>query len=541
MSDLTRSSVWQVLKAHHRDMANVHMRTLFAEGPDRFARFSLSCGDVLLDYSKNRITGRSLSLLLDLARFRRVEEWRDRMFEGDKINTTEGRAALHVALRDPARRKILVDGKDVLSAVKGGLAKMAAFAEAVRSGTRTGYRGKPFTDIVHLGIGGSVLGPAMVTEALRPYAKPGLAVHFVSNVDGWQLTDTLRRLNPETTLFLIVSKTFATQETLANARAAREWFVAAARDDAVDRHFVAVTANTDAATAFGVVPDNIFEFWDWVGGRYSLWSAVGLPIALSVGMERFEALLAGAHEMDEHFRSAPLESNMPVVLAMLGIWYINFFGAETHAVLPYGSRLQGLPAYLQQADMESNGKSADRDGNRVDYATGPVVWGGVGTDGQHAFHQLLHQTTRVVPTDFVVAADAPEAPDRQHDMLLANALGQAESLMAGSGMLEADGSGGSVAPHKVCPGNQPSNVIVVRTLDARTLGALIALYEHKIFVQGIVWNINSFDQWGVEMGKALAKTILPQVFGAPPPSVQDSSTTGLIDFCRRTKRKASRR
>jgi glucose-6-phosphate isomerase len=544
MSALTQSPAWKALEAHRSEMAEVHMRDLFANDPDRFDRFSLRLGDFLLDYSKNRIDERTIALLLDLARQQDLEDWRRRLFSGERINATEDRAVLHTALRDRSGRPVILDGADVMPDVRSVLNRVARFAEAVRDGSWKGSTGERIRDVVNIGIGGSDLGPAMVTEALAPYVHPELRLHFVSNVDGTHLAETLKRCRPETTLFIVASKTFTTQETLTNAHSARDWFLKAAGDEgAVAKHFVAVSTNEEAVRAFGIDPANMFGFWDWVGGRYSLWSAIGLPIAVAIGGERFLELLSGAHEMDEHFRTAPLEANMPVLLGMLGVWYVNFWGAAAHAVLPYDQYLQRLPAYLQQADMESNGKSVDRSGNRVDYDTGPVIFGEPGTNGQHAFYQLIHQGTRLIPCDFIAPVETQNPLGRHHAILLSNFLAQTEALMRGKTAeearreLEAAGlSGGkleALVPHKVFEGNKPTNTILFRRLDPRTLGRLIALYEHKIFVQGVVWNINSFDQWGVELGKQLAKAILPELEGDASAGAHDASTVGLIEACRR--------
>lgn len=539
MASLTRTPEWQALVAHHREVAPLAMRDLFAADPQRFARFSLRLGDLLLDYSKNRVTDETLRRLLDLARAADVEGWRDRMLAGERINLTEDRAVLHVALRAPRDRRITVDGTDVMPKVAAVLEQMRAFTEAVRSGAWKGAAGQPIADVVNIGIGGSDLGPAMATEALTPYHPDHMRFHFVSNVDGTHIAETLKRLDPATTLFIVASKTFTTQETLTNARTARDWLVAALGEAAVAKHFVALSTNEKEVRAFGIDTANMFEFWDWVGGRYSLWSAIGLPIALAVGMDRFEALLAGGHAMDEHFRSAPLAANMPVILGLLGVWYANFFGAETHAVLPYDQYLCRLPAYLQQLDMESNGKSVSRDGAALDYASGPVIFGEPGTNGQHAFYQLIHQGTRLVPADFIAPAISHNPVGEHHAIFLSNFFAQTEALMTGKteaearAELEAAGLSGEplkkLLPHKIFPGNRPTNSILVRRIDPFTLGMLIALYEHKVFVQGLIWRINSFDQWGVELGKQLAKSILPELDGSTPATGHDGSTNGLIN------------
>ncbi|HEY7744767.1 MAG TPA: glucose-6-phosphate isomerase [Desulfuromonadales bacterium] len=540
MPKLTRLPAWQALQEHYREVAGLHMRELFAADPQRFERFSLRWEDFLFDYSKNRITDRTMSLLCDLARQADVEEGIRRMFAGEKINTTEGRAVLHVALRNRSDRPIMVDGADVMPAVGRVLRQMGDLVERVRSGQWRGCSGESITDIVNIGIGGSDLGPYMVCEALKPYARPDLRVHFVSNVDASHLAEVLKKVAPETTLFLIASKTFTTQETMTNARTARQWFLErAGRDAPIEKHFVAMSTNAEKVREFGIAAENMFEFWDWVGGRYSLWSAIGLSIALYVGMERFLELLTGAHRLDEHFRTAPIESNLPVIMALLGIWYIDFFGAESHAVLPYDQYLHRFPAYLQQADMESNGKRVTRDGAPVDYATGPVLWGEPGTNGQHAFYQLIHQGTRLVPADFIAPARSHNPIGEHHAILLSNFFAQTEALMMGKPAAEVRremqqaGAGEAeierLLPHRIFPGNRPTNAILCRQLTPGALGSLIALYEHKIFVQGLIWEVNSFDQWGVELGKQLAQAILPELAGPQPMAGHDSSTNGLIN------------
>ncbi len=541
MSELTSSAAWQALAQHHARIRDAHMRELFAADPRRFDRFSLEVEDVLVDYSKHRVTDETMKLLFSLARQARVFEWRDRMFAGEKINRTEDRAVLHVALRNRSNRPILVDGKDVMPEVNAVLAKMRKFTDGVRSGAWRGHTGKPIRDIVNIGIGGSDLGPAMVSQALKPYWQPGLRGHFVSNVDGTHLAETLREVSAEQTLFVVESKTFTTQETIMNARSAREWLVRELGSEAaVPRHFVAVSTAAGEVKRFGIDPDNMFVFWDWVGGRYSLWSAIGLPIALLVGMDRFEELLSGGHAADEHFRAAPLEANAPVVMAMLGVWYANFFGAETHAILPYDQYMSRFAAYFQQGDMESNGKRVDRSGRVIDdYTTGPIVWGEPGTNGQHAFYQLLHQGTRLVPCDFLAPLETHNALGKHHEVLLANFFAQTEALMRGKtadearAELQAQGLPAprveELVPHKTFPGNRPTTSIVFDRLSPRTLGALIALYEHKIFVQGIVWNIFSFDQWGVELGKQLARRIEPELESKGPVTTHDASTNALIN------------
>lgn len=543
MAALTSSPAWTALAAHRRTLDGTHMRDLFAADPGRFDRFSLEAAGLFLDYSKNRITAETVGLLLDLARQQDVEGWRDRMLGGDRINLTEARAVLHTALRNRSGRPVIVDGLDVMPEVDRVLERLGRFATAVRDGEWKGYTGQPITDVVNIGIGGSDLGPVMVTEALKPFHHAHIGVHFVSNVDGTHIAEALKWLDPETTLFVVASKTFTTQETLTNAHTARRWFLESATDEAhIARHFVAVSTNEAEVRKFGIDPANMFGFWDWVGGRYSLWSAIGLPIAIAIGPERFGELLAGAHAMDEHFRTTPLERNMPVLLAMLGLWYVDFWDAGSYAVLPYDQYLHRFPAYLQQADMESNGKSVTRGGQPVDYATGPVLFGEPGTNGQHAFYQLIHQGTQIIPCDFIATATSHNPVGDHHRILLSNALAQPEALMRGKTADEVRAemakSGKSTAeietlvPHRVFAGNKPSNTILMKSLTPATLGALVALYEHKIFVQGVVWDINSFDQWGVELGKQLAGRILPELADGPKDGAHDGSTAGLIRWLR---------
>jgi glucose-6-phosphate isomerase len=548
---LTATPEWQALVHHRAATAGLRMREEFAGDPDRFSRFSLlfAAGEeeeILLDYSKNLITPGTMDLLVALARARGVEEMRRAMFSGERINSTEQRPVLHVALRNRSGRPVMVDGKDVMPDVRAVLARMGTFTNAVREGTWSGSTGKPITDVVNIGIGGSDLGPHMVTEALAPYHHPRLRMHFVSNVDGTHLARTLRRLDRETALFIIASKTFTTLETLTNARSARSWFLEhGGREQDIARHFVAVSTNAAEVTAFGISTDAMFGFWDWVGGRYSLWSAIGLPIAVAAGFERFEDLLAGAHAMDNHFLAAPLEANAPVILALLGVWYVNFHGAGAHAVLPYDQSLHRLPAYLQQADMESNGKFVDRSGRTVEYPTGPVIFGEPGTNGQHAFYQLLHQGTQLIPADFLIPVQTMHPMGSHHEILLANFLAQTEALMRGKtegearAELERAGVSGErlahLLPHKVFPGNRPTNSLLFRRLTPRTLGALLAMYEHKIFVQGVIWNVNSFDQWGVELGKQLAQVIQPELARSARPGSHDASTAGLLRYIARVR------
>lgn len=540
MSTLTESPAWKALEQHYQEMSGVHMRDLFAQDPARFDKFSLRFGDILFDYSKNRITETTMSLLFDLARQADLSAQIEAMFTGQKINTTEGRAVLHIALRNRANRPILVDGQDVMPEVNAVLARMRTFSEAVRSGVWKGYTGKPMTDVVNIGIGGSDLGPQMVTRALTHYSKRDLTMHFVSNVDGTDIAETLRHVNPETTLFLVASKTFTTQETMTNANTARAWFLEAARDEsAIAKHFAALSTNRDKVAAFGIDTQNMFEFWDWVGGRYSLWSAIGLSIALAIGMDRFEELLTGAHKVDEHFRTTPFERNIPVIMGLLGIWYNNFFGAQSHAILPYDQYLARFPAYFQQGDMESNGKSVTKDGQWVDYTTGPIIWGEPGTNGQHAFYQLIHQGTKLVPCDFLAPARSLNPIGEHHAILIANFLAQTEALMRGRteeearAELVASGVSGAelevLVPAKTFSGNRPTNSFLFKELTPETLGSLIALYEHKIFTQGVIWNINSFDQMGVELGKQLAKVVEPELKSDAEITSHDASTNGLIN------------
>ncbi len=549
MAKLMTHPSWHALTQHQSDIRNVQMRDLFKQNANRFEEFSLKVDDILLDYSKHRVTKDTLSMLFQLARDSRIEEWRQRMFSGEKINITENRAVLHTALRNRSNTPVYVDGKDVMPEVNAVLAQMRTFTEQVRSGQWTGYTGKRITDIVNIGIGGSDLGPVMACDALKPYASPDLKAHFVSNIDGAHLMRALEQCNPETTLFIVASKTFTTQETMTNAHSARRWFLASAKDEQhVARHFVALSTNAKAVEAFGIDTNNMFAFWDWVGGRYSLWSAIGLSIALYVGMDNFEQMLAGGHAMDQHFLTAPLEQNMPVIMALLGIWYNNFFHVDTHAILPYDQGMARFPAYLQQADMESNGKFICRDGSRVSYKTGPVIWGEAGTNGQHAFYQLIHQGTQMVPADFLMPVKSHykvgSPDDQHHKILLANFLAQTQALMLGKTREEAreelvkQGLSGKaledLLPHKIFEGNRPTTSIMFEQLTPHTLGKLIALYEHKIFVQGIIWDINSYDQWGVEYGKQIASQILPLLNNDERITCFDSSTNGLINYAKKT-------
>ncbi|HLL95650.1 MAG TPA: glucose-6-phosphate isomerase [Spirosoma sp.] len=537
----TELPAYAQLQAHYDALSNRHMRDMFAEDGDRFAHFTRQFEDILLDFSKNRITDETLNLLLQLAEQAGLTDAIGKMFSGDVINQTEGRAVLHVALRNRSNTPILVDGRDVMPDVNGVLARMKSFTERVRSGSWTGYTGAGITDVVNIGIGGSDLGPVMVTEALRPYADDHkLRVHFVSNVDAVHIYETLQTVRPETTLFLIASKTFTTQETMTNAQTARQWFLDQGGSEGdIAKHFAALSTNKQAVEAFGIDPDNMFGFWDWVGGRYSLWSAIGLSIALYVGFDNFEELLAGGHAMDEHFRHTSPDQNLPVVLALMGIWYNNFFDAQTQAILPYDQYMHRFAAYFQQGDMESNGKSVDRTGQPIDYQTGPIIWGEPGTNGQHAFYQLIHQGTKLIPCDFLAPAISQRPIGEHHKILMANYFAQTEALMNGKTEDEAadelrkagksESEIAALAPFKTFPGNRPTNSILFRKLTPRTLGSLIALYEHKIFTQGVIWNIFSFDQWGVELGKQLASRILPELQDDRPVDTHDSSTNGLIN------------
>ena len=536
----TKTQSWKNLVDHFKVMENIHMKDLFAGDPDRFKKYSIRFDGILVDYSKNIITEETLKLLLKLTDDVGLRDALNKMFIGERINEAEDRAVLHTALRNRINIPVCVDGKDIMPEVNAVLSKMKGFSEKIISGKWGGFTNKKITDIVSIGIGGSDLGPVMVTECLRPYAKEGLEVHFVSNVDGTHISETLKRLDPETTLFLIASKTFTTQETMTNAFSAREWFLTCAKEQAyVSKHFVAISTNSEKVEEFGIDKENMFVFWDWVGGRYSLWSAIGLSIACYIGFENYAALLQGAFEMDSHFRDTPFERNIPVILALLGVWYNNFFGAQTEAILPYDQYMHRFPAYFQQGNMESNGKSIDRSGNKVDYQTGPVIWGEPGTNGQHAFYQLIHQGTKIIPADFLAPAISHNRIGEHHNILLSNFFAQTEALLNGKTReevideLKKDGKSDDeikkLHPHKVFEGNRPTNSILFRKLTPRVLGSLIAMYEHKIFVQGVVWNIFSFDQWGVELGKQLAKKILPELTDDSPIESHDSSTNGLIN------------
>ena len=538
-TELTVSPEWKALRSHFDSAKSLELRALFASDPKRGERLSLEAAGLYLDYSKNRLTDETIRLLLELAKARRVAERRDAMFKGEKINTSENRAVLHVALRAKRNKRILVDGKDVVPEVHGVLDRMADFSDKVRSGAWLGYSGRRIRNVVNVGIGGSYLGPEMAYRALRRYADPGLVVRFVANVDGADFTNAVRGLDPNETLFVIASKTFTTLETMANAAVARKWLLdAIGEEKAVARHFVALSTNAEAVSTFGIDTANMFGFWDWVGGRYSMDSAIGLSTMIAVGPENFRAMLMGFNAMDEHFRTAPPERNMPLLMGLITVWYNNFFGAETVGIMPYSADLARFPAYLQQLQMESNGKSVDLAGRRVDYQTGPIIWGEPGTDAQHSFYQLIHQGTKLIPCDLIGFCKPLSPIAEQHDLLMANLFAQAEALAFGKSPdeLASEGSNPAQTPFRVCPGNRPTNVILAEELSPHTLGALIALCEHNVFTQGAIWGINSFDQWGVELGKALAKRIVPELEAAGDPALgHDSSTNALIKRYRRLR------
>ncbi|MEJ7778014.1 MAG: glucose-6-phosphate isomerase [Daejeonella sp.] len=546
--NFTATAAFKSLKTHFNRLENDQLKDLFDDAR-RFEKFSIRFEDILLDYSKNRITDETMRLLTDLAEESGLKDAIESMFSGEKINETEGRAVLHTALRDPRKNGFVIDDTDILPGVHRVLDKMKSFSEKIINGEWLGYSGKSIAHIVNIGIGGSDLGPVMVTEALKPYSNH-IELHFVSNVDGSHIAETLKKVDPETTLFMIASKTFTTQETMANAYSARDWFLnnGGSQDD-VAKHFVAISTNEKGVAEFGIDTANMFGFWDWVGGRYSLWSAIGLSISCGIGFENFRLLLAGAHEADKHFRNTEFKENIPVVLALLGIWYTNFFEAESHAILPYDQYMHRFAAYFQQGDMESNGKSTDRNGEAVDYQTGPVIWGEPGTNGQHAFYQLIHQGTKLIPCDFIAPAQSHNPIGDHHQLLLSNFFAQTEALMNGKTReevekeLAAAGKNSKeiekLAPFKVFQGNRPTNSILIKKISPRTLGSLIAIYEHKIFVQGIIWNIFSFDQWGVELGKQLAGRILPELRDDEKVSGHDSSTNGLINQYKEWREKES--
>jgi glucose-6-phosphate isomerase len=537
MSSLTDSKAWIALKNHHRQIENLSISHTFKEDPDRCKKFSLKFNEILFDYSKNRITDETLKLLLDLAIESGLDAKIKAMFAGEIINITEHRAALHIALRNRSNRPIFFNNQDVMPEINQVLAKMRKFCTSVRSGEWKGFTGKPITDVVNIGIGGSGLGPKMAATALSAYSSESLKVHYVSNVDQTDIVEKLKPLSADTTLFIIASKIFSTQETMMNAKSAKNWFLEHINDPkAIAKHFVAISTHAENVAQFGIDTDNMFEFWDWVGGRYSLWSAVGLSIALSIGMDNFEELLLGAHEVDEHFRTTSFDKNLPVLMALLGIWYNNFFNCESHAVLPYDESLRFFPEYLQQGDMESNGKSIDLQGQKVDYSTGPIIWGQPGTNGQHAFFQLIHQGTKLIPCDFIAAANSHYNLPDHHNLLISNFLAQPEALMKGISSEDvkrqlnpAQQADPVLVASKVFDGNKPSNSLLMKQLTPRNLGSLLALYEHKIFVQGAIWNINSFDQMGVELGKVLAKAILPELQNDETITSHDSSTNALIE------------
>jgi len=548
MSQINQSPIWQSLNQHKKDIESISLREMFKSDPDRFNQFHIQFNDLLLDYSKHRISKETINLLVKLAKEADVEGWRNRMFEGEKINSTEHRAVLHTALRNQNNSSIISDGEDVMPKIKNVLKKMRRFSEEVRSGQWKGFTGKAITSVINIGIGGSDLGPAMVCQALKAYGSKTITPYFVSNVDGADLYQALEKCNPETTLFIVASKTFTTQETMTNAFSARDWFLKAAKDNQhISKHFVALSTNQHAVSQFGIDTENMFEFWDWVGGRYSLWSAIGLSIALYIGMDGFEELLKGGFEMDEHFKTAPIEQNIPMIMGLLGVWYINFFNFPTHAILAYDQGLSKLAPYLQQADMESNGKFINRDGEHIDFHTGPVIWGEVGTNGQHAFYQLLHQGTEIVPADFIMPIESQYAigkdGNEHHKILLSNFIAQTQSLMLGKtydearAEIEKQGYEGedieSFIPQKTFEGNRPTSSILFPKLSPNTLGQIIAMYEHKIFTQGIIWNINSFDQWGVEYGKQIAKQVLPKLSEKTLTDNFDSSTNGLINYIKK--------
>jgi glucose-6-phosphate isomerase len=542
VTPLTQRPSWKALSEHYQKVKDLHLRTLFAEDKQRGERFALDAAGIYFDYSKNRLTDETIRLLLDLANSSGLRERIDAMFRGDKINVTEQRAVLHVALRAPKDQSIVVDGENVVPAVHAVLDKMANFSNRVRSGAWTGYTGKRIRNIVNIGIGGSDLGPYMAYDALKHYSDRNLTCRFVSNIDGTDFVEATRDLDPAETLFIVSSKTFTTLETLTNARSARDWCVKAlGSEDAVAKHFVAVSTNEKEVAKFGIDTANMFEFWDWVGGRYSYDSAIGLSLMIAIGPEQFHEMLAGFHEMDEHFRTAPFERNLPVLLGLIGIWYNNFFGAETVAILPYDQYLGRLPSYLQQLDMESDGKHVDLEGNTVNYQTGPIIWGQPGTNGQHAFYQLIHQGTKLIPADFIGFNHSLNPIGRHHDLLMANFFAQTEALAFGktSQEVEADGVPAFQVPHRTFEGNHPTNTILLERLTPNTLGKIIALYEHKVFVQGTIWNINSFDQWGVELGKVLANRIIPELESAEAPKLShDSSTNTLIQRYRAARGKS---
>ena len=544
--DPTKTDAWQKISSHYNEIKDTHMRGMFDKDPTRFSRFSIQLEDMLVDFSKNILNEKTLNLLLELAEASGVKEAIENMFSGVKINETENRAVLHVALRNRSNSAIIVDGKDVMPEVNAALEQVEEFSKKIISGQWLGYTGKSITNIINIGIGGSDLGPVMVTEALKPYAKPNINVHFVSNIDGTHISEILKKLNPETALFMIASKTFTTQETMTNAHTARKWFLEHAKNEKhIEKHFIALSTNETQVAKFGIHTANMFRFWDWVGGRYSLWSAIGLPIACTIGYEHFIDLLEGAHAMDRHFKETSFNGNIPVILALIGAWYNNFWGCETEAILPYDQYMHRFPAYFQQGNMESNGKRTDRNGNETTYQTGPIIWGEPGTNGQHAFYQLIHQGTKLIPCDFLAPARSHNPVGNHHRILLSNFLAQTEALMKGKTEDEVRSELKlqhmskeeieKLLPHKVFQGNKPTNSILFKQLSPRALGRLIAMYEHKIFVQGVIWNIYSFDQWGVELGKQLAKQILPELETDDNIVSHDASTNGLMNALKRMR------
>ena len=548
MPSINKSSSWKALNNHYEKIKSIHMRGLFNEDVDRFNKYHIQYDDFLVDFSKNRITDETLNLLIDLAKEAKFEDWRDRLFSGDKINFTENTSALHIALRNRSNNPIIYNGKDIMPNVNKVLSQMKEFSNDIRNGKVKGYTGEKIKSIVNIGIGGSDLGPAMICKALKSYGTKDITPYFVSNVDGADIAQTLEVCDPETTLFIVASKTFTTQETMTNAYSARAWLLKHLKDqESIKNHFVAISTNEAAVEKFGINKDNIFEFWDWVGGRYSVWSAIGLSISIYIGMDNFKQLLIGAHDIDNHFKNAPLHENIPVILALLGVWYINFFEFNTHAVLPYDQGLSLFPSYLQQADMESNGKFIDRNGEKINYHTGPILWGESGTNGQHAFYQLIHQGTEVVPSDFIMPIHSHYSignnGNEHHKILIANFIAQTQSLMMGKTDKEVraelrnqnldENTIKNLTPHKTFEGNRPSTSILFDKLTPKSLGRLIAIYEHKIFTQGVIWNINSFDQWGVEYGKQIAKLVLPKLIGLNETSGFDSSTNNLINYTKK--------
>lgn len=536
----TETEAWKALISHQAEIKKVQMRNLFEQDPDRFKKMSILFGDILFDYSKNIITEETIDKLLDLARECKVKEARESMFSGEKINETEDRAVMHIALRNFSNKSISIDGKDIMPEIRETRQKMKSFCKKIHNGEWKGYTGKKIKNIVNIGIGGSDLGPVMVTEALKPYWIEGIQAHFISNVDGTQIVEALKDLNPEETLFTIASKTFTTQETMTNAQSARNWFLKVAKDEKyIAKHFVALSTNKNGVKDFGIATENMFVFWDWVDGRYSIWSSIGLSIALTIGYDNFEKLLQGAESTDKHFRTTEFENNIPVIMALIALWYTNFFGSETNAILPYDQYMHRFPAYFQQGNMESNGKHTDRSGNKVTYSTGPVVWGEPGTNGQHAFYQLIHQGTHLIPCDFIAPANSHNPLGEHHTILVSNFFAQTEALMNGKNVDEVTAElkkksmdkkrMEKLIPFKLFEGNKPTNSFLIKMITPFTLGSLIALYEHKIFVQGVIWNIFSFDQWGVELGKQLAKKIQPELYSKDPIDSHDASTNGLIN------------